>query len=271
MAIVLTNAITLLKQPHIAVSYGRWLASPMPTVALPWGDRLCGFRSFSEYRSAITGVPPASEIAFFRSALRQGGVAMDIGANLGAMALLMAHCGASVVHAFEPASGTADILEQTAKQYASIAVHRAAMSDHVGTAFFIDRPSASAMNKLADGGHAGNAVPVRTDTIDAFCAGHRIERIAFLKIDVEGFEPRVVRGAIRTLSERRVALGMIEIFPQLLEAARSSTRELSELLAGLGYSIRNIEKDGSIGEAPDLETIHPTATQNYALAPAQRV
>jgi FkbM family methyltransferase len=213
------------------------------------------------------GVPPVSEIAFIRSALRQGGVAMDIGANVGTMALLMAHSGASVVHAFEPSYGTADVLARTAKQYASIEVHRAAMSDHAGSALFIDTPGASATNKLADDGHLAGTVIVHTDTIDAFRISHRIERIVFLKIDVEGFEPRVIRGAIGTLSERRVALGMIEIIPQLLRVGGSSTHELGGLLAGLGYSIRNIETDGSIGQAINLEAIHPTAMQNFALVP----
>ena len=236
----------------MAVSYGRWLVSPTPTIMLPWGDRLSGFRSFSEYQSAILGVPPDREIAFFRLALCQGGVAMDIGANVGAMALLMASCGATAVHAFEPAPRTAEVLARNVKPHPSIAVCRTAISDRTGTAFFIDEPGASATNKLADGGDTINVVEVPTDTVDAFCARHGIERIAFLKIDVEGFEPSVIGGAKRMLSERRIALGMIEIIPQLLAAAGSSPQELQCLLTDLGYSIRDIEQDGSVGRMTDL-------------------
>jgi hypothetical protein len=59
-------------------------------------------------------------------------------------------------------------------------------------------------------------------------------RVAFLKIDVEGAEARVLRGATRILTEHEPVIWM-EINPSCLSAAGSSPAELGDILEPLGY------------------------------------
>lgn len=243
MSSIAANAFTLIKHPEMWGSYGRWVSSRRPSLTLPWGDKLSGFRNYSEYRSGILGIPTDGEIALVQSALRNGGAALDVGANLGTMALLMAHSGASTVHAFEPAPGTAEIFAANARQYPNICVHRAAVTSETGTAFFLNESGGSATNRLASP-HEANSVKVQTDTIDAFCFRQNIDRIAFLKIDVEGFEPKVLQGAKRMLSEGRVASGMIEIIPELLERTGYAKDVTQLILSEFGYAVAEIK--GSI-------------------------
>lgn len=59
-------------------------------------------------------------------------------------------------------------------------------------------------------------------------------RVAFLKIDVEGAEARVLRGAMRILMEHAPLIWM-EINPSSLSAAGSSPAELGDILEPYGY------------------------------------
>jgi hypothetical protein len=72
-------------------------------------------------------------------------------------------------------------------------------------------------------------VPVRS--LDDIVTG---EKISFLKIDVEGFEVHVLRGA-KALIERDHPMILTEVVEAHLESAGESRRSLSEILEGLGY------------------------------------
>jgi FkbM family methyltransferase len=61
-----------------------------------------------------------------------------------------------------------------------------------------------------DGSHRIHRSSTRIDTVDAWCAQHGLERIAFIKIDVEGFEPAVIEGAHAVIDRDRPSL-LLEI------------------------------------------------------------
>lgn len=47
-------------------------------------------------------------------------------------------------------------------------------------------------------------------TIDSWCAANDVQRVSFIKVDVEGFEPNVLEGATRTINRSRPSL-LLEI------------------------------------------------------------
>jgi hypothetical protein len=53
-----------------------------------------------------------------------------------------------------------------------------------------------------------------------------------VKIDVEGFETTVIRGAARLLAENRIMFVYAEVIPQALREAGSSAKQLVATLAG---------------------------------------
>jgi FkbM family methyltransferase len=57
---------------------------------------------------------------------------------------------------------------------------------------------------------AFTSIPTRVTTIDAFLNENKVERIDVLKIDVEGFELQVLRGAQQTLRDGRVKIVQFE-------------------------------------------------------------
>ncbi len=107
-------------------------------------------------------------------------------------------------------------------------------------------------------------VAATTTTLDAFCADAGIEQISVLKVDVEGAEGRVLRGAHDLLAERRVALLMLELSDETLAADGWSSERVLRLLRDHGYETWAIEA-GALTPFRPLGTI---AFANLVATPA---
>lgn len=171
---------------------------------------------------------------------KEDGVILDIGANFGYYAITLAAGSGSrrTIHAFEPNATTFDRLERNIRLNAlgNVIAHRAALSDQVGTAGVrVVNPVNSGSTQLTE----GDSVVVTT--IDAFCRSERIGRLDFLKIDVEGYENRVLRGGAATLARFRPAI-MIELNPPVLRTTDSSVDQVVGTLNDLGYSLFRAER-----------------------------
>jgi FkbM family methyltransferase len=79
---------------------------------------------------------------------------------------------------------------------------------------------------------AGNA---RAWTLDAYSSAMAINRVAVMKLDVDGFEYKVLRGGVGLLARDRPAI-VAEVCPYALEEQGSSAEEMLGLLTSLGYS-----------------------------------
>lgn len=141
-------------------------------------------------------------------------LAFDVGANVGhwseAVAGLWPDCR---VHAFEVAPETFAVLQARLAPLAGrVTCHRQGLSDGAQRQpmyYFPDAPELTSDMRR----HAGQrAVEFEADltTLDAFCRAEGIEAIDFLKIDVEGAEHRVLKGAAEALAQRRVKLLQFE-------------------------------------------------------------
>lgn len=137
-------------------------------------------------------------------------VVFDIGANEGEWlaALRRVNAGAEI-HAFEPQAALA---ARIAAAYPDVKINNAAVGDQPGVLDlydYADHPGsqhASLLDGVIDSVHGGKArhTKVPVVTLDDYCSEHAISRIDFLKIDVEGYELRVLQGSRRMLEEGRV-------------------------------------------------------------------
>jgi FkbM family methyltransferase len=125
--------------------------------------------------------------------------AIDVGANIGVTtALLATVVKEGAIYSFEPSPIAFPFLKETirANRIANAYPQNLALSDRLGTANFFDNPmSASASHLATDGTLGGNTTAVEMTTLDEFAVRQRIERVDFVKIDVEGFEAEVLDGA----------------------------------------------------------------------------
>jgi FkbM family methyltransferase len=181
------------------------------------------------------------ELLHARRMLRPGAVIFDVGANFGYYALMLA-AGlrkACEVHAFEPTEGT---YRRLCRHIAlngmdCIHAHRIALSDRSGTASMHGRDGNSGAAFLEPG-----EGEVQVTTLDAFVAERGIDRLDLIKIDVEGFEEKVLRGGERVLRELRPRI-LFELQPVTLERAGSSVERLATLLTSHGYRLLQADRD----------------------------
>jgi FkbM family methyltransferase len=188
------------------------------------------------------------EIRFVRDLLRPGDTAVDVGAHIGFFTMQMAATVGpdGCIHAFEPLDSNADLLERSIAENgfrSRVRFQRAAVGAEAGIAtltFPVETLNSGGAYLLPDGGAPleGNLrqeVPlVALDSLDL----RRPVRV--IKMDVEGAEPQVVRGAERILREDRPTI-LSELHPVQLERASgvSAAQFLAQMQA-LGYRAQTV-------------------------------
>jgi FkbM family methyltransferase len=172
--------------------------------------------------------PDLPEMLVWRGALRDGGLFVDVGANVGAYTIWAAELGAEVI-ALEPAADTFALLkENIALNGYQVTAIRAAVGDHCGTARFT--AGLDAGNSLSpDGPVVTELVTVDTLIGDRWVTG--------MKVDVEGFEIDVLRGAARAMADRRIGLIQLEWNRMSTVSLGADRSPVAELLADYGYRL----------------------------------
>jgi FkbM family methyltransferase len=169
-----------------------------------------------------------AEAAALRAQARRGSVAIDVGAHAGLITTVLAEAVGpeGQVWSIEPRADTVERLRRALELSgaANVEVHNAAASDAEGE-LHLTAGRDPAQTQLAPDG----AVTVRALTLDGLWASHGEPEVSVVKIDVEGAEPAVLRGALRLLERCHPAV--------LMEANDSAARQAQEeLLRPFGYT-----------------------------------
>jgi len=77
---------------------------------------------------------------------------------------------------------------------------------------------------------------VRARPLDAIVKEAKLDRVDVIKIDVEGAELQVLKGAAQTLDDYRPVI-VIELIPNQLQAMGTSVEEVTKFLASHGYTM----------------------------------
>jgi FkbM family methyltransferase len=193
-----------------------------------------------------------------------GGVEVwDVGAHRGLFSLMCARNGAQRVLAIEPSAANLGALREHLAANAAlgrrIEILHAAISDRDGDIEFVVNDSDGAVCQIrADGvaqydqGPAVSNVTVPSWTLDSLL-GRRTSPPVLVKIDVEGAEALVLRGAARLLSEHRPGI--------LMEVHNASAGRASiDLLTRAGYRSSLVGVNGHLAPVPaDLAYGHVLA------------
>jgi FkbM family methyltransferase len=183
------------------------------------------------------------ELPLMCAYLKPGMRAIDAGANDGVYTHAFASTGA-LVEAFEPQPSCAAVLEGYARRHPGVRVHAVALGSAAGDArLFVPMRGMTPVT-----GHASlsettrerviHDVPVRT--LDAY----GFDRVGVIKIDVEGHEGDVIRGARQTIAANRPRL-LVEIEQRHLTGPIAAVfREVTEL----GYDGRFVHPE--LGSQP---------------------
>jgi FkbM family methyltransferase len=228
----------------------RWLVAPLDTG--PW-VRVSGVSDFEWAVLAGARSPEGQTAARFIQLLAPGQVVLDVGANVGYYALTAAARvgpGGRVI-AFEPGPAVAARLRENAglNGLSNLTVVEAAVADRPGVRrFHLGEDSEGSSLYDAVPGTAGE-VDVRVVTLDDESVG--LGRVDVVKIDAEGAEVGVLRGARRLLTDPHAPAVMLEANPVTLRAAGESLATLRAELESLGYAIELVERIPWRGEVTE--------------------
>lgn len=153
-------------------------------------------------------------------------VILDIGANIGrTVGRYLGLFPLATVYAFEPAPANVKKFKDRLPRlhgYERVRFFDCAVLDRDGKtmlhlyggddrhSILKNRPEYAAHKDKSD--WARKSIKVRTVALDSFCAKKGIERIDILKLDAEGAEPLILKGAHRLLEEKRIRLIYVEVF-----------------------------------------------------------
>lgn len=157
-----------------------------------------------------------AEYHAFRAAVRPGAMALDVGANVGAYALLLGRWvePGGRVYAFEPSPETFAALSRhlALNGLRETVVPVAAAVSHAAGRATLSGGGVSGANRLDP---SGSGPSVETVSLDDFCAREGIVP-SFIKIDVEGAELDVLKGARETIRRAGPGLALfVEMHPTL--------------------------------------------------------
>ena len=175
------------------------------------------------------GLHEYEDMAFTLHFLRSADWFADVGANVGSYTVLAATTGAHVL-AVEPLPPTFDILRKNIGVNGfpqRVEALNVGLASEEGTLFFTN--NLDTVNHVVVEGTTGSQ-RVRVTTLDIICADHCP---ALVKMDVEGFEAEVIRGAAQTLQNRTLCALIVE----LNDAAKQyGTTDVPDLLAQYGFT-----------------------------------
>jgi FkbM family methyltransferase len=224
----------------------------------------------------VSGTYEPNMLYVLRRLLRPGDVFLDVGGNAGIVTLAAAQwVGADGhVHVFEPSPREYGRLVDTIarNRLTNVSPHRIALGARRGTAFLkIASSKDGGLNTFGRYFSYADTTLERLEEVDVHplddvIAHERTGRIAAIKIDVEGMELHVLRGAREIVARDRPAI-ILEVFQRALESCGANAEAIEALLMTNGYRVWTIADDGGLHE---LNRLTDVDEQNVVALPAER-
>lgn len=166
----------------------------------------------------------------------------DVGANIGYYTVQFANNSKDTVYAFEPMTHQFDMLHRNLQLNSITNVHTTKKivsnrddQERIFFSGFENTGKSSLVKKTHD------YEDISSVTLDSFCENHQIETIDLVKIDVEGYEFKVLEGLKRMLKEGKVTHLFVELLEMNLIQAGSSSQEICDFMYQFGYEVFSIK------------------------------
>lgn len=215
------------------------------------------------------------ETAFFLESIYPGAIVLDIGANIGYYtALALSRIGPTGrVIAIEPDPEAFVYLKRTVAANGSdrtTLVHQA-LAEKPGRLSLYQNSENRGDNRLYANNLSNRSVEVEVVRGDDLLNQLGVDRIDFIKMDVQGLEGRVLEGMAGVLRESGQMMILTEFWPWGLTQAGSRPLEVLALLREWGFDLFELAGDGSAIPLSDCAGfIHRYQGQRYANIVARR-
>jgi FkbM family methyltransferase len=193
----------------------------------------------------VLGVYEKNEMRFFAKHCPSSCVFVDVGANVGVYtAIALAQEGADMtVVCFEPHAESREFLERTVEANGGgggskrVIVAGVAVGDACGEANLYANPENKGDNRLYSSELCRMESKTEVVTLDSFLPKRGIDAVDVLKIDVQGYEAKVVDGARHTIERSPKCIIMLEFWPEGLMRSGSDPGYFLRQLREMGFAL----------------------------------
>ena len=181
------------------------------------------------------------EAKIMEEKIETGNIVVDIGANIGLHTLNMARIVGNTgqVFAFEPDPSNFEILKKNVKinNYKNIILEQKAVGDKHGRATLYQSDNPINHRIFPQIERATNQVQVELTNLDNYFDSDMIDKINFIKIDVEGMEFGVLKGMKNILKNNKKIKILFEFVPKDTIEAGFIPIELLDYLTSNGFKL----------------------------------
>jgi FkbM family methyltransferase len=204
-----------------------------------------------------TGFHEFRELLFLHDFLKEDMVLLDVGANVGEYTLFAAKrlLNGKVI-SFEPMPTLRGLLDENIRlnNFQNVKVWSYGLSDREGS-FPIYTTEDVTNEGLSTFFPSDNlkqrSINVEVKTLDRECENLQLDRLDFIKMDIEGSELKALHGAHNTIKCFRPLI-MIEISDVTYQAAGYTTKDISAFFTSLSYLPFQIDKRGRLQSCSTL-------------------
>jgi FkbM family methyltransferase len=214
--------------------------------------------SFQIERIMLSGRYEPTTISVLRRHIQQGATCVDIGANVGAITLALAQCVGKNGHiiAYEPGPSNFKKLQKNIQLnhglLPKVDLYQLGLSNEVGNLFWYEDPSFPGNAGLREHQEEGDIV-VSVTTLDTHLLP-KIDRVDFIKIDVEGMEQQVLFGGENILKQLRPTI-YFETLPETFDVVGEEYfLRIERFLTTLDYQLCRVSRFGHIQKTSILNT-----------------
>lgn len=188
----------------------------------------------------------------------------DVGANSGEFTLMLQQGlrdRSTDLHLFEPAQHTFTLLSQQVTPSEALHMNRLALGAEAGEValYYDEAGSGLASMTQRDMSHEHRAFDksetITVSTVDAYCAEHSVSRIDLLKLDVEGREMDVLKGAMRMFSEQSIQMVSFEFGAPNIDT-RTFFRDLYYFFRDQRMDVYRLTRSGFLVPIPAYHEKH---------------
>ncbi|MFA5396644.1 MAG: FkbM family methyltransferase [Methanogenium sp.] len=192
----------------------------------------------------------AKEKKLIDTCIRSGDIVFDIGAYQGDWTELVVDKNAGQIHLFEPNPICFSVLKNKFISYPEIFISQVLVSDLIGIRPFYIYPQNLTLNttyRRFDAetkyniGLPNTPIDVPAITVERYCEIRKIPKINYLKIDAEGSEFDIIKGAYSLLNNKAIDFIEFEYGGTYIDS-HTTLAEIHSILRSKDYHILKVEK-----------------------------
>ncbi len=191
-----------------------------------------------------------SESNFIKSICYEGMNILDIGANIGFYTALFSQSAGDdgMVIAIEPDKESYKYLSKSINSfyYKNVLSFRLAASDTKQKLPLFISTENRGDNRLYSTNQKRNSMIVDCITVDELLKENKIKNLDLIKIDVQGYEPKVLKGMIKIVKSSKELILLSEFWPKGIQEAGEDPQEYLIMLRKMQFQLFELKKNGSL-------------------------